>query len=712
MQIDSQTGAITWIPEVGQVGTAAVSVRATDQAGNTAEQSFQIEVHNQNLAPVADPQAVRVLSDTPKPILLTGDDGNIELVQTLTYALGVLPSHGTLTGFDSATGAVTYTPAAGYTGTDSFTFTVTDDDTAGPPGPLTSTPATVAITVVPPNHAPTADPQSVTTDEHLPVTITLTGDDGDPNLQQTLSFLIVSQPSHGTLSVLDANAGTVRYTPGPDYNGPDSFTFRTMDDAQGEPPFLTSDPATVSITVNAIDDPPVARTVIVSTQEDVPWAEKLPGNDGDPLPNEVQPIEFAITNGPFHGQITSFDPSTGAITYVPPQDYNGSDAITFTVKELDTGRVSDPGTVSIVITPVNDPPVAAGAQVTTAEDTTLRIGLGSDGDPEVQQVLQLNVVAPPAHGTLRDFNSTTGEVTYVPAPDFNGTDSFTYTLTDDAKAGDPANLTSAQATVTIDVTPVDDPPRFLPVQPGLAIPGQDFHVTVRTVDADVPADPVRYSLEPGAPAGATIDPVSGMVTLRLWADTPSGTVRLAVRATEETPAALSATQTLDVSVVNLGGLLAPALASTPQQPAIAAVGSNLPPLTDLPPPPSSLPTLGPQTPLGPSSLLGGPSFYSSSFGLSPGTAGSFRPIQTAARKPAPKTPPDEESTEGESGQSPSSQSGDRSFNEVGRDGSLRDGQPVATATEASDAAFEELVEGEDWLALAAEQAEPLLAAAE
>ena len=712
MQIDSQTGAITWIPDVGQIGTAAVTVRAMDTAGNTDQQSFQIEVHNQNLAPTADPQTLRITVDTAKPILLTGSDGNIELVQTLTYALGNLPAHGALTGFDAATGAVTYTPAAGYTGPDAFTFTVTDDDSAGAPGPLTSAPATVSITVVPVNHAPTANAQGVTIDEDVAITITLTGDDGDSNLQQTLSFLIVNQPSHGTLSVLDANAGTVRYTPWPDYNGQDSFTFRTMDDAQGDPAFLTSDPAAVSITINAIDDPPVARTVIESIQEDTSWVNSLPGNDGDPMVTEVQALEYAITIGPSHGQVTSFDPGTGAITYVPAQNYNGSDAITFTVKEVDTGRVSAPGTLSLVITSVNDPPVATGQQVTTAEDASLGIALGSDGDAEVQQVLQLNVVTPPAHGTLSGFNSATGEVTYVPGADFNGSDSFTYTLTDDARAGAPAALVSGQATVAISVTPVDDPPRFLPVQPGLAIPGQEFQVTIRAFDVDVPPDPIRYSLEPGAPAGASVDPVSGQITWLVPGDLPSGTVLLTVRATEVTPAALSATQTVEVDVLNIGGLFA-APSTIASQPAIAPLLGPEPALLGgVTPAALSLPILGPQTTFGVSSLLGTPSFLGSSFGLSLGSGGTYRMNPTPAEQPQPKTLPEQQPTEGDSGQNPTSDAGDGNLNEKGRERTVRQERSGATMTDVSDAAFEDLAEGEDWLALAAEEAELLLAAAE
>jgi len=321
------------------------------------------------------------------------------------------------------------------------------------------------------------------------------------------------------------------------------------------------------------------------------------------------------------------------------------------------------------------------------------------------------VIAAPAHGTLSGFNSTTGEVTYVPGADFSGSDSFTYTLTDDARAGQPARLTSGQATVAINVTPVDDPPRFLPVQPGLATPGQEFRVTIRSFDVDVPPDPIRYSLEPGAPAGATIDPVSGQITWPVPADTPPGTVRLTVRATEVTPAALSATQTIEVGVVNIAGALAQASASR-TQPVIALAAPNLAGLSDLTAPAVSLPILGPQTTFGLSNLLGSPSFLSSSFGLSPGGGGTYRLVEAPAKKPVPTTPPEQKSSEGDSGQNATSESGDRKLNEAGNDRTLRQGQSRATMPEASDAAFEDLVEGEDWLALAAEEAELLLAAAE
>ena len=119
-----------------------------------------------------------------------------------------------------------YTPNANYQGPDSFTFKVND-------GTVDSEAATVSITVTPVNDKPTADNQSVTTDEDVAKPITLTGNDGDGD---SLTYHIVAGPTHGSLSGSGAN---LTYTPAADYNGPDSFTFKANDGT------VDSDAATV-----------------------------------------------------------------------------------------------------------------------------------------------------------------------------------------------------------------------------------------------------------------------------------------------------------------------------------------------------------------------------------------------------------------------------------------------------------------------------------
>ncbi len=209
-------------------------------------------------APTATGQSVVTDEDVAVPLRLAGSDPE---GATLSFAVGSQPAHGTLSG---SAPNLTYTPAAGFFGTDSFTFTVSD-------GELTSAPATVSITVnevVPPNEPPTATGQSVVTDEDVAVAVMLAGSDPEG---ATLSFAVGSQPAHGTLS---GSAPNLTYTPAAGFFGTDSFTFTVSD---GE---LTSAPATVSITVNEVvppNEPPTATGSSVVTDEDVAVAVVLAG---------------------------------------------------------------------------------------------------------------------------------------------------------------------------------------------------------------------------------------------------------------------------------------------------------------------------------------------------------------------------------------------------------------------------------------------------
>ena len=106
------------------------------------------------------------------------------------------------------------------------------------------------------NNPPVADSQQVTTDEDHALDFQLTGDDGDSDAEQTLRFEIVSGPAHGTLSSFDQETGALTYTPHANYNGSDSFTFRVYEVNADGSIGLVSEDATVSITVNAVNDAP------------------------------------------------------------------------------------------------------------------------------------------------------------------------------------------------------------------------------------------------------------------------------------------------------------------------------------------------------------------------------------------------------------------------------------------------------------------------
>jgi hypothetical protein len=285
---------------------------------------------------------------------------------------------------------------------------------------------TFGVSVV--NDPPVANDDTATTDEEKPVLITLTGSDPDG---EQLTYNIVTGPSHGTLSETEPN---LIYTPNPNFNGSDSFTFKVNDSA------ADSVPATVSIMVSPVNDPPVANPQSETTKENKSVSAVLTGSDMD-----SDPLMFIICKKPEHGTLTldsNFN-KNGMLSYTPKPYFTGLD--TFTFKLNDRKADSTPVTVSINVVP-NLLPVAEPHSVTTVEDTPVEIRLlGSDPDSDP---LAYSMVTDPSHGSLVGIAPN---LTYTPNTNFNGSDSFTFKVNDSA-------ADSAPATVSIMVSPVNDPP--------------------------------------------------------------------------------------------------------------------------------------------------------------------------------------------------------------------------------------------------------------
>jgi hypothetical protein len=159
-------------------------------------------------------------------ITLTASDPE---AQPLSFAIGSSPAHGSLSG---APPNVTYLPAAGYSGQDSFTFKAND-------GFLDSNLATITINITPTNQPPVAYGQSVITPINTSIAITLTASDPE---NQPLTYHLISPPAHGSLS---GSLPNITYTPAPDYSGSDTFTFLVNDG------FLDSNIATISISISS-----------------------------------------------------------------------------------------------------------------------------------------------------------------------------------------------------------------------------------------------------------------------------------------------------------------------------------------------------------------------------------------------------------------------------------------------------------------------------
>jgi VCBS repeat-containing protein len=164
--------------------------------------------------------------------------------------LGSPPSHGTLT--LDANGSFSYTPAADYHGTDSFTYRASD-------GTLQSNQATVTITITATNDGPTAANDAYSTAEDTALTVAapgVLGNDSDPD-HNPLNAVLMSGPSHGTLA-LNAD-GSFTYSPATNFTGSDSFAYRASDGS------LASNPATVTITVTAANDAPTVTVAAGGT---------------------------------------------------------------------------------------------------------------------------------------------------------------------------------------------------------------------------------------------------------------------------------------------------------------------------------------------------------------------------------------------------------------------------------------------------------------
>src|SRR5204862_204160 len=187
--------------------------------------------------------------------------------------------------------------------------------------------------------------------------------------------------------------GSFTYIPAADYNGSDSFTYKANDGA------LDSNVATVSLTVTAVNDAPVAVNDSYTTAEDTPLTVPAPGVLGNDSDIDSATLTAVLVTGPAHGTLTLN--ANGSLTYTPAANYNGSDS--FTYKANDGALDSNVATVSLTVTAVNDAPVAANDSYTTAEDTPLTVAapgvLGNDGDIDSATLTSV-LVAGPAHGTL------------------------------------------------------------------------------------------------------------------------------------------------------------------------------------------------------------------------------------------------------------------------------------------------------------------------
>jgi MYXO-CTERM domain-containing protein len=388
---------VRYTPNPDFHGTDTFTFRANDGALNSNTATVTVTVTPVNDAPVANNTSATTAEDTAITLTLPGTDVDGDM---LVPIIVTQPANGTVS---LVGGQAVYTPNANFAGSDSFTFRVSD-------GQLDSNMAIATITVTPVNDAPTVSDTTLTVDEDAAGSVALNAADLDGD---NLTAAIATPPANGTATV---NGLDVTYTPNADFNGLDSFTVAVSDGNGGQAT------ATVSVTINPINDAPVATAQSVSVDEDSAGvAITLAGTDVD-----GDALTFTVVTQPTSGTLSGAAPF---LTYVPNADFTGTDSFTFTVND---GTIdSAPATVDITVTAVNDPPMFVDptpvGPLMAAEGQALTFGLVAvdpDGD-----MLTFAAAALPAGATL---DAASGAFSWTPTFDQEGTTRLEFTVTDGA----------------------------------------------------------------------------------------------------------------------------------------------------------------------------------------------------------------------------------------------------------------------------------------
>lgn len=435
-------GSFTYTPAAGYTGTDSFTYILQDSNGLTsAPATVTLDVQDVPSTVLSSSQTVAEngILTVPAPGVLTGAVNPAKT--TLSAILLNGPADGVVA--LNADGSYTYTPAAGFSGTDSFTFKAND-------GTLDSNTATVTLHVTPAAVAPTAADQSYSLAENQVLAI------GQPGLflgsqnpsGGTLTAMVVNQPTHGSVTV---NAdGSFTYTPAQYFFGTDTFTYYLQSNS------LNGNVATVTINVAAVPQIPVANNDTYTTSEDTPLTITAPGvlaNDTDP--NGAQ-LTAVVATLPSHGSLILN--ADGSFTYTPVPGFFGQDSFTYNASN-GTNPSKTPATVTIDVNQVFVAPTAANQNYTVAENTPasptqlnqaapgLLVGSQNPNGGALTVVL----VNQPLHGSFTKTPQDDGSFTYVPDPFFFGTDSFTYYLQSNG-------LNSNVATATINVSQVAQTP--------------------------------------------------------------------------------------------------------------------------------------------------------------------------------------------------------------------------------------------------------------
>ena len=399
-----------------------------------------------------------------------GDDGTLNVIANDTAPSGTVapasvtivtqPTRGTVTALGN--GQISYQHDGTATTSDQFTYTITDSNNN------VSLPGIVRITITPVNQPPVTAPDTAVVNEGESVDVPVLANDtiAFDGLDAS-SVTIVTAPTRGTAVVL--SSGVLRYT----HNGSETssdFLLYTVRGNNG----LVSSATRVDITINPINDGPNAINDQANVAEGGVVNIPVLANDTD-SDNAIDTASVVIVNTPTNG--TAVLGVGGVVGYTHNGSESTIDSFTYRVSDV-SGKSSNLATVSISISPVNDPPVAVNDTASIASNVAAIVDIAAN-DLDLDDGLDLTSIEigiSPAHGTLTI--QTDGKVTYVHNGSEATQDTFTYRIRD--KAGALSNT----ATVSLSITLVNQPPIAVADNATIAAPGGQVEIDVAANDSD------------------------------------------------------------------------------------------------------------------------------------------------------------------------------------------------------------------------------------